>query len=89
MRQKRILTFLLITALTVTTANAQQTKRNDKATTTYAPVNPNATPLAKALLARLYQSVADGKIISGLHHNQLMLPAYMRDFDRIEEAFSL
>ena len=54
--------------------------------TSYDPVNPNATPEARALLARLYQTVDQGKIISGLHHNQLQLPAYMSDFDRIEEA---
>ena len=30
----------------------------------YEPVNPNATPEAKALLADLYQTVAEGKIIS-------------------------
>ena len=52
----------------------------------FSPVNPHATPEARALLAGLYQSVAEGKIISGLHHNQLQLPAYWRDFDRIEEA---
>ena len=40
----------------------------------YEPVNPNATPEAKALLADLYQTVAEGKIISALHHNQLQLP---------------
>ena len=52
----------------------------------FAPVNPNAIPEAKALLDSLYRSVAQGKIISGLHHNQLQLPAYWRDLDRIEEA---
>ena len=56
------------------------------AQTTFEPVNPNATPEARALLADLYHSVSEGKIISGLHHNQLQLPAYMDDFDRIEEA---
>lgn len=50
------------------------------------PVNPRATPQAKALLARLYQSVEEGKIISGLHHNQLMMPNYVYDLDRIEKA---
>lgn len=53
---------------------------------TFAPVNPNATPEARELLSRLYKSVEDGKIISGLHHNQLSLPSYMNDFDRIEDA---
>lgn len=52
----------------------------------FSPVNPQATPEAKALLEHLYQSVDQGKIISGLHHNQLQLPAYWRDLDRIEEA---
>lgn len=50
------------------------------------PVNPNATPEAKALLERLYKSVDEGKIISGLHHNQLQMPNYVYDLDRIEEA---
>ena len=50
------------------------------------PVNPNATPEARNLLASLYKSVEDGKIISGLHHNQLMMPNYVYDLDRIEEA---
>lgn len=50
------------------------------------PVNPRATPQAKALLARLYQSVEEGNIISGLHHNQLMMPNYVYDLDRIEKA---
>ena len=52
----------------------------------YEPVNPNATPEAKALLADLYQTVAEGKIISALHHNQLQLPNYLFDLDRIEDA---
>jgi len=78
-------TFLLMTLMllmapaTIIAEEMQQTR-------TFTPVNPNATPEARALLARLYQSVADGKIISGLHHNQLQMPAYMHDFDRIEEA---
>ena len=52
----------------------------------FAPVNPNATQEAKDLLASLYQTVAEGKIISALHHNQLQMPNYMNDFDRIEDA---
>lgn len=52
----------------------------------YAPVNPNATPEAKALLERLYTSVDEGKIISGLHHNQLNMPNYLSDLMRIDEA---
>lgn len=52
----------------------------------YEPVNPNASPEARALLSDLYQSVAEGRIISGLHHNQLQLPNYLNDLDRIEDA---
>jgi len=51
-----------------------------------APVNPNATPEACALLARLYRTVDDGQIISGLHHNKLQQPIYHRDLDRIDSA---
>lgn len=50
------------------------------------PVNPNATPEAKALLEYLYQTVDSGKIIAGLHHNKLREPIYYRDLDRIREA---
>lgn len=50
------------------------------------PVNPNATPEARELLKSLYKSVDEGKILSGLHHNQLTMPAYHRDLDRIAEA---
>ena len=52
------------------------------------PVNPNATPEAEKLLSRLYKSVEEGKIISGLHHNQLMMPNYVYDLERIKEASS-
>lgn len=52
----------------------------------YQPVNPDATPEAKALLAGLYKSVEDGNIISGLHHNQLNMPNYIYDLDRIDKA---
>lgn len=75
--KKNILSFLLL--MLSVCAGAQGHK-------SYAPVNPNATKEAKDLLERLYKSVDEGKIISGLHHNQLSLPAYMNDFDRIEEA---
>lgn len=51
-----------------------------------APVNPNATPEVKALLERLYQTVDEGKIISGLHHNQLQMPNYRSDLNRIDQA---
>lgn len=50
------------------------------------PVNPDATPEARELLKSLYKSVDEGKIISGLHHNQLGPEAYHRDLDRIAEA---
>lgn len=50
------------------------------------PVNHDATPEARELLARLYKAVKEGKIISGLHHNQLMMPNYVYDLDRIHEA---
>ncbi|MBR1400813.1 MAG: hypothetical protein IJ604_11580 [Prevotella sp.] len=50
------------------------------------PVNPSATPEARALLKRLYNSVANGKILSGLHHNRITLPSYWEDLDRIETA---
>lgn len=52
----------------------------------FAPVNKNATPEAKQLLESLYQSVDEGKIISGLHHNQLNMPNYLYDLNRINEA---
>ena len=49
-----------------------------------APVNPNATPEAKALLAQLYQSVDEGKIIAGLHHGSRAGISY--DMKRIAKA---
>ncbi len=52
----------------------------------YKPVNPNATPEACKLLEHLYTIVDDGKIMSGLHHNQLSMPNYRHDLDRIETA---
>ena len=52
------------------------------------PLNPNSTPEAEKLLSRLYKSVEEGKIISGLHHNQLMMPNYVYDLERIKEASS-
>lgn len=52
----------------------------------YLPVNPNADQAARDLLERLYQTVDEGKIFSGLHHNQLMMPNYVRDLNRINEA---
>jgi len=56
-------------------------------TKAFAPVNPNATSEAKALLAKLYANVAKGKIISALHHNVLPpSPFFSADLDRIKEA---
>jgi len=52
----------------------------------YVPVNPHATPEAKALLKALYKNVKDGKIISALHHNNLNPDRYSADLDRIYEA---
>ena len=52
----------------------------------FEPVNPDASPEARALLSDLYRTVAEGKIISALHHNQLQLPNYLYDLDRIEDA---
>ena len=52
----------------------------------YAPVNPNATTEAKALLSSLYRTVEEGKIISALHHNDLNPNRYSADLDRIFEA---
>ena len=53
-----------------------------------APVNPNATPEAKALLAMLYKTVDEGNIISAQHHNQSLVTSperYNSDLDRIYE----
>lgn len=73
---KTLLTITVATLFTIS-AGAQDLRK---------PVNPDATPEARELLDRLYKSVDEGKIISGLHHNQLMMPNYVQDLDRIEEA---
>ncbi len=52
----------------------------------YKPVNKNADACACELLERLYQTVDEGRIMSGLHHNQLNMPNYQRDLNRINEA---
>ncbi|GHT13133.1 hypothetical protein FACS189426_17600 [Bacteroidia bacterium] len=52
----------------------------------YAPVNPKATPEAKALLERLYKSVDEGQILSAQHHNNLSPMGYMSDLNRIAEV---
>lgn len=74
---KLIYTFLLV--LLATTMSA---RRNSH----FAPVNHKATKEAKALLRRLYETVDNGQIISGLHHNQLREPNYSKDLSRIAEA---
>jgi len=77
MRTLRKIFILVLTAMLSAGAMAQEH---------FQPINPNATPEAKALLARLYQTVDSGKIISGLHHNELFGSRYRKDLDRIEEA---
>lgn len=52
----------------------------------YEPVNPGTNSAARDLLERLYTSVDEGKIISGLHHNRLKMPYYMSDLNRIDSA---
>lgn len=52
----------------------------------YKPVNKNADKTARQLLKRLYDNVDNGKIMSGLHHNQLHMPNYRSDLDRIDQA---
>lgn len=52
----------------------------------YPPINANADQPTRALLEKLYDTVDKGKIFSGLHHNQLNMPNYARDLNRINEA---
>lgn len=52
----------------------------------FRPVNANASAEACELLERLYDTVDKGRILSGSHHNQLQMPNYTRDLDRISEA---
>lgn len=52
----------------------------------YKPVNSKSTASTRALLERLYTTVEEGKIFSGLHHNQLHMPNYTKDLNRIDEA---
>lgn len=54
----------------------------------FSPINENASVTTRALLERLYCTVDEGKIFSGLHHNQLFMPNYRNDLNRIEEAVS-
>ncbi len=79
MRNLRNLCILILTALLSVGAMAQETAH-------FFPINPNATPEAKELLARLYQAVDSGQILSGLHHNELFGSRYKADLNRIEEA---
>jgi mannan endo-1,4-beta-mannosidase len=75
-------TFLLSLACVLLASCHTQSKHFD-------PVNPSATPEAKALLERLYRSVDEGKILSAQQHNeyQMMRPEwYEQDRDRILEA---
>lgn len=74
---KKILSTLLL-LLVISTTVAQYKH--------YSPVNPNADSATCQLLERLYQTVDDGHIYSGLHHNQLNMPNYVRDLDRIDQA---
>jgi len=52
------------------------------------PVNPNATPEARELLRSLYESVDQGKIISGIHHNEYTInnEGYYNDLNRIADV---
>ena len=52
----------------------------------FPPVYSKTSASARALLEQLYTNVDKGKIMSGLHHNQLNMPNYRRDLDRIEQA---
>jgi len=70
---KKILTTIAIVFL-IFSASAQTPSH-------FAPVNPNATPEARELLERLYKSVDDGKILSGLHYS-----GSTSDLDRIAEV---
>lgn len=72
-------TFSLLLLFVSTFAFAQPFKH-------YSPVNKNASNQTRELLEQLYCYVDEGKILSGLHHNQLMMPQYRRDLDRIDKA---
>ena len=52
----------------------------------FKPVNKHADKATCRLLKNLYKTVDEGKIYSGLHHNQLQMPNYSRDLNRINEA---
>jgi len=76
---RKIFPVMMFMCITVFTSSCGGKKHFD-------PVNTNATPEARELLRSLYESVDQGKIISGLHHNQLQGPGYTRDLNRIDEA---
>lgn len=78
LKMKRIA--LLLLALVMASAVIAQPFKH------YAPVNKKADKQTRELLERLYKTVDEGKIMSGLHHNQLNMPNYMRDLNRINEA---
>lgn len=52
----------------------------------FEPVNPNTDQVTRDLLSTLYQTVDEGKVLSGLHHNRLKMPHYMDDLNRIDKA---
>ena len=52
----------------------------------YKPVNRHTDKQTRELLERLYRTADEGKIMSGLHHNQLHMPNYRHDLDRIDQA---
>ena len=52
----------------------------------FEPVNKNTNATTRALLERLYTTVDENKVFSGLHHNQLFMPNYLKDLNRIDEA---
>lgn len=81
MKLKHLFTSCLLALATLAILSCQQEKNLHPT-----PINPNATPEAIALLERLYQTVDNHQIISGLHHNQLMMPNYRRDLNRIADA---
>jgi len=73
---KQIISFLLLAVSLTTSAQYKH----------YTPVNTNTDTATCELLERLYTAVDEGKIYSGLHHNQLNMPNYMRDLNRINQA---
>lgn len=54
----------------------------------FEPVNTKTDEATRQLLSYLYQTVDEGHILSGLHHNRLQMPHYMSDLNRIDSAAS-